>query len=59
MNLQRRIEIERMITEDGSIELTYVDFETGIDESQTITTDNYEEAISDIEFLMQLGDVYL
>jgi len=52
-------QIEETIKDYGKIEFTFVDSETHKDENITVVTDNYEEAIAEVQHYMWSGEVYI
>jgi len=59
MTFQAERTIERMITEDGQIDITIVDQETGESEDILLVNDNWEFVKSEIEGYENGYDVYL
>jgi|CoawatStandDraft_6_1074263.scaffolds.fasta_scaffold01993_4 hypothetical protein len=59
MTFQTERTIERMITEDGQIDITIVDQETGESEDILLVNDNWEFVKSEIEGYENGYDVYL
>jgi len=51
--------IERTIKEDGRLEFTIVDQETGVDQNLVIENDNWEFVKSEIEGYENGYDIYL